>query len=129
MRAIDPPDFQIPGISQAILVADSGLVFLSGHVALGPDGVIGTDIPTQLEQIFKNMNVTLREAGTDFSNLVKLTIYVKDYDQSMLPAIRAVRNKYINVDRPPAATLLGVSALAFPELLIEVEAVARVAKP
>jgi len=70
--------------------------------------------------------VTLTEAGTDFNNVARLTIYVKDYDPDMLPSIREVRNKHINVESPPASTLIGVANLAFPELLIEVEAVARV---
>jgi len=126
MRTIDPPDFSLPGISQGMLVPAGNLLFLSGHVALGPSGIVGDTIEAQLEQIFKNLTVTLTEAGTDFNNVARLTIYVKDYDPDMLPSIREVRNKYINVESPPASTLIGVANLAFPELLIEVEAVARV---
>lgn len=126
MRAINPPGPQIPGISQAMLIPGGDLLILSGHIPLGPDGIVGDDLTTQLEQIFEKMAATLREAGADFSNVARLTIYVRDYHQDMLPTIRAVRDRYVNLECPPASALIGVAALAFPEILVEVEAIAGV---
>tara|TARA_R110000868_G_scaffold129885_4_gene339169 strand:+ start:118 stop:534 length:417 start_codon:yes stop_codon:yes gene_type:complete len=126
MRAINPPGPQIPGISQAMLIPGGDLLILSGHIPLGPDGIVGDDLTTQLEQIFENMAATLREAGADFSNVARLTIYVRDYHQDMLPTIRAVRDRYVNLESPPASALIGVAALAFPEILVEVDAIAGV---
>ncbi len=127
MRAINPPGYSVPGISQAMIVPNnSSLLVLSGHVALGPEGVIGADLASQLDQIFKSLLATLREAGADFRNVARLTIYVRNYDSKMLPTIRAIRERYINFQPPPASTLIGVAALAFPELLVEVEAIAAI---
>jgi enamine deaminase RidA (YjgF/YER057c/UK114 family) len=44
MRAINPHGPQVPNISQAMLVQNSGLLFLSGHVPMGPRGTVGTAI-------------------------------------------------------------------------------------
>ncbi|MEQ9447786.1 MAG: RidA family protein, partial [Rhodospirillaceae bacterium] len=91
MRAINPEGFQIPGISQGMVVPAGNLLFLAGHVSLGPNGIVGSDIAAQLTQIFENMKVTLAEADADFSHIARLTIYVRDYHPDMLPTIREVR--------------------------------------
>ena len=76
--------------------------------------------------IFKSLQATLREAGADFGNVARLTIYVRDYHPEMLPTIRTVRERYLKLEQPPASTLIGVAALALPDLLVEVEAIAAI---
>ena len=61
-----------------------------------------------------------------FDDVVKVNYYVKNLKTDMLPVIREVRNGYINTDHPPASTLVGVTALANDDYLLEVEAVAVV---
>ncbi|MCX4148859.1 Rid family hydrolase [Paraburkholderia madseniana] len=128
MRAINPAGQSIPQTSQAMLVSGDNLLFISGQVAYGAEGVIGSDLETQLNEAFKNLQTVLHEAGATFEHVVRLTIYVVDYDQSMLPTIRSVRGRYVNMERPPASTLLGVSALFLPGVLAEVEAVATISR-
>ncbi len=128
MRAINPPGPSIPGISQAMLVSGDSLLFLSGHLALGPEGIVGDDLATQLDQVFKNLRATLQEAGAEFTNVARLTIYVRDYNVEMLPTIREIRDRYVDAQRPPASAIIGVAALAFPDVLIEVDAIAAIAK-
>ena len=108
MRAINPPGPSIPGISQAMLVSGDSLLFLSGHLALGPEGIVGDDLATQLDQVFKNLRATLQEAGAEFTNVARLTIYVRDYNVEMLPTIREIRDRHA--------------------VLIEVDAIAAIAK-
>ena len=67
----------------------------------------------------KNLYNIVREAGMDSSNVVKMTIYY--LDPAYLPTIVAARNKYFGGDFRPASTAVGVSALARPQLLVEVE--------
>ncbi len=125
MHAIHPPGYAIPGISQAMFVpAGNGLLLLSGHTALQPDGTMGGDLATQLAQVFDNLRATLREAGGDFTHVARLTLYVRDYRADMLSVIRAVRDRYVDAKRPPASALIGVAALALPALLVEVDAIA-----
>jgi enamine deaminase RidA (YjgF/YER057c/UK114 family) len=72
--------------------------------------------------VFENIKTALATVGADFSHVVKLNIYVLDHTQ--LPILRAVRDRYINVDAPPASTLVEVRSLAQDDFLLEVEAIA-----
>ena len=127
MRAINPAGATIPGISQAMMVEEGRLLFLSGHVPLAQDGAIaGTGIEEQLRQVFTNMQETLRVANADFSNVVRLTIYVRDYRVEELGTIRAVRDEFVDETTPPASALIGVAALFREDVRVEIDAVAVV---
>ena len=124
LQAINPPGPGIPGLSQAVLVGQGRLLILSGHVPFGPNGLVGDTHEAQLAQVFENMSATLKAAGTDFSAVARLTIFVKNYSQELLPTIRAVRDRWVNADRPPASALIGVAELFISDALVEVDAIA-----
>lgn len=126
MRAINPSGPSVPGISQAMLVTGDNLLFLSGHIALGNTGIVGADLATQLDQVFQNLQTTLREAGAGFEHVVRIMVYVCDYMPSMLPTIRTVRDRYVNPQRPLASALIDVAALALPEIVVEIDAIAAI---
>ncbi len=102
------------------------LVFIAGQVALDAAGeVVGRgDYRAQSEQVFRNLDLALQSAGATFRDVVKLTYFVLDI--SHLPEVRAVRDRFIDPDHPPASTAVEVRRLFHPELLLEVEAVASV---
>ncbi|MNC97257.1 Endoribonuclease L-PSP [compost metagenome] len=56
--------------------------------------------------------------------MIKFGVFVTDI--SILPAVREVRNRYVDTERPPASTAVQVGALFRPGYLIEVEALAVV---
>lgn len=125
MRPINPPGSNIPGISQAMLVETGKLLLLSGHVPLDAEGkVVGSDLETQLHQVFGNIWNTLQAASADFTAVARITIYVRDYEPGQLSVIRAVRDRWVNADCPPASALVGVASLFHPDVLVEVDAVA-----
>ncbi len=125
LKPVNPEGVNIPGISQAMIVDSGKLMFLSGHVPMGADGKIkGATVAEQLEQVLANMERTLKAANADFSSLVRVTVYVKDYDVSKLAGIRKVRDKWLNMKNPPASALIGVKDLFVPNALVEVDAVA-----
>lgn len=125
MKIVNPAGVKIPGVSQAVVVESGKVMYLSGHVPMGADGKIaGKTIEEQLEQVLANMKRTLEAANTDFSSLVRVTIYVKGYDISKLEGIRKVRDKWLNMKQPPASALVGVAELFHPQVLVEVDAVA-----
>ena len=125
LRPINPPGSAIPGISQAMLVESARLLLLSGHVPFDETGkVVGDDLASQLDKVFANLLATLQAAGGDFSALARVTIYVRDYDPSQLPVIRAVRDRWIGKERPPASSLVGVASLFLPDVLVEIDAIA-----
>ena len=112
-----------PGYSQCVGVA--GMIFIAGQVALDADGkLVGPgDLAAQTEQVFKNLDLALRQSGGDISNIFKLTTYVIDI--AGLATFREVRDRHIPPGpNLPVSTLVQVSALARPEFLIEIEAVA-----
>jgi len=128
LTAINPVEVNIPNVSLATLVEGGKLLFLSGHVPLCPDGTIaGPSLEEQLEQTFQNLKLTLNAAGGDFSSLARITIYVRNLTNDDLLAVRTVRDRHIDLSRPPASALLGVADLYDPNVRVEIDAIAAVA--
>lgn len=127
MQAVNPADINIPNISQAILVESGKLLFLSGHVPLRQDGTLaGPELEDQLEQVFQNLKDTLQAANADFSNVARMTIYIRDLSSADLGTIRSVRDRHIDQSRPPASALIGVAALYDPAVRVEIDAGAAI---
>jgi enamine deaminase RidA (YjgF/YER057c/UK114 family) len=110
-----------PGYSHAV-TGRGRWVATAGQVALDDAGqLVGPNDPqAQARQVFANLGRALAAAGASFADVIKLNFYVTDI--TMLPAVRAVRDEYIDTARPPASTAVQVSALARPGLMIEIEA-------
>ena len=80
----------------------------------------------QARQVFENLKAALAAGGATFADVVKITIFV--LDMANLPALREIRDEYVNTERPPASTAVQVSRLAREEFLLEIEAVAALAR-
>jgi enamine deaminase RidA (YjgF/YER057c/UK114 family) len=101
--------------------ADAPVVFVSGQVALGREGEIPPAFAAQCTLAWSNLQRVLEAVGMGIADLVKLTVYmVRDED---LPTFREIRDTFL-AGHHPATTLVFVRALARPEWLIEIEAVA-----
>lgn len=102
------------------------LIFISGQVPLDSTGaLVGPgNFAAQARQVFRNLDQALRAADATFADVVKLTFYVTDVGN--LPALRQVRDEFVNPDAPPASTLAEVRRLFRDDVLLEVEAVAAV---
>lgn len=130
LQPVNPPGATIPHVSQAMRIDGGKLLLLSGHVPLRADGsVVEGSLEAQMEQVMRNLDATLRAAGSDFSHVARLTIYVRDFDPAQLPAIRAARDRWIDPKRPPASALVGVQALFQPDVRVEVDAIAVIPEP
>lgn len=113
------------GYSQVAEVpAGARLVFLSGQVPLDSAGnLVGAgDFKAQATKVFENLRAALAAEGFTFDNVVKLNFYLVDVAD--LPAVREVRDRFINPAHPPASTLAEVKGLFRPDVMLEVEAVA-----
>jgi enamine deaminase RidA (YjgF/YER057c/UK114 family) len=97
-------------------------LYVSGQVGTAPDGTIQQGITAQAEQCWKNIVAVLKNAGMDLGDVVKVTTFLtsKDY----IGPSREVRARYQVDNYRPASTLLVIDALATPDFLIEIEAVA-----
>jgi len=113
--------------SQAVRIetGDTALIFIAGQVAVDVAGdTVGVgDVAAQAEQVYKNIAAILAANGATFADVVKLNTYLVNIADR--PAIAEARGRYL-ADEPPASTLVAVNALAHPDFLIEIEAVAAV---
>ena len=130
IRRLNPSELGTPpGYSQVVDVRASRIIFIAGQTALDRDGaLVGKgDFAAQADQVFRNLSAALQSAGCDASNLVKLTVFVRDMGQ--LSTYREARNRFFGTVTPPAApavTLVEVSKLYGPDFLIEIEAIAAI---
>jgi 2-iminobutanoate/2-iminopropanoate deaminase len=97
-------------------------LFISGQVGVAPDGMLQPDFTTQLEQAMDNVEALLRAAGMTIADVVKANYYLTR--AADLPTLGQVRRRRWAKNEPEAVTVVVVSALARPEFLVEVEAVA-----
>ncbi|MEV1205103.1 RidA family protein [Microbispora rosea] len=112
----------------AVVPPGSRLVWTSGQVPIAADGTAAPagDWEAQTRLAMRNVGAALEAGGATWKDVFKLTIYV--VDTSALPVVRRVRDEFVDVDRPPASSLVRVAGLFRPDLLIEIEAVAAVGK-
>jgi len=116
------------GFSQGWMVEGArSLIVVSGQVAVDADGrPVGTepqDFEAQVRQVFENLGQVLAKAGASIDDIVKLNVYLTD--MSKVADYGRIKAAYIT-GAQPASTAVGVTALAMPGLMIEVEATAVV---
>lgn len=114
------------GYTHVTVTSAGRLIHISGQVAKNAAGnVVGrNDFGAQTEQVFENLRIALLEVGASFSNIVKLVSYVVDLSPDRAAIVRTLRSHYLDPNALPAATMVGITSLASPDLLIEIEAVA-----
>lgn len=103
--------------------AGSRFVYTAGQVGVDKDGNFGDDFESQAKLAYGNIEAILKDAGMGFENVVKMTTFLINPDDG--PKMRDIRKSFLK-DVCPPHTLLYVSRFAYPEFLIEVEAVAAV---
>lgn len=125
LRFINPSTLpQSAGYTHVVEATGARTIYISGQVALDAAGnVVGPgDMRAQAQQVFTNLQAALEAAGASFDDVAKLTFFV--LDASQMPAVREVRDLYINLAQPPASSAVEVRRLVRDEYLIEVEAIA-----
>lgn len=108
-------------ISQGFVAGD--FIFLSGQAAIDKTGnLIGIDdFDAQAGQVMANIDELLAAAGATLDNIVKVTIYLTD--MSNFDKILTLRERYFKAPYP-ADTIVEVTSLALPELMIEIDVTA-----
>lgn len=122
LRLLTAPGQKIPGVSGSAQT-QSGLLFLSGHVPVTADNKVPLGLEKQLELAFKNLNDTLQHAGSSPENIVRMTLYVRNYRPEQLATIRKIRDRWLK-GHEPASALIGVETLFRQDVLVEIDAVA-----
>jgi enamine deaminase RidA (YjgF/YER057c/UK114 family) len=117
-----------PAFSQVVTASGRRTIYTAGQVSIDARGApVGAgDLAEQAAQALRNVGLALAAAGASYSDVVKITTYVVNYKPEHRAVISKARATFIPSEKPPASTLVGVAALAMPEWLVEIEAVAVV---
>lgn len=125
LRASNPPTVAPPmgPYSHSIQVpANARWLVTAGQIGVRPDGTIPDGFEAQHEQVWLNTMALLADAGMGPEDIVRLNVFSTDPDG--LKFVRAHRERFLSPDHTPASTWVVVSALATPELLVEMETIA-----
>lgn len=111
----------------AVRTSGKHTVYLSGQVPLDEQGnCVGVgDFDTQVHQVYRNLTTILDSLGVGWEAVAMMHMYIVDYTPERYARLREIRAEYLG-DILPAATVLGVTALALPEFDVEVELVVDV---
>jgi enamine deaminase RidA (YjgF/YER057c/UK114 family) len=114
------------GFSQIVTATGRKMVFISGQTAWDErkDIVGGDSVLEQARQAFRNLEKAMEAVGGTLKDIVALRIYIVDYQAECGTAVGTVLREVFSSEKRPASTWIGVSALADPEFLIEIEATA-----
>ena len=123
------PEYRSP-FSAAFAVEDARLLMFSGcgpipiyhahpHDPVAEAEWLAGGIREQTEKTFANIGAILDAAGADFSQIVKLNIYLTD--MSGQNVVNEISAQHFDPANPPPRTLVGVTELAHPGMLIEIE--------
>ena len=126
-RAINPWRWQDDyGFVQAKEITGAkSLLICSGQTPNDAEGIAqhAGDMGAQIALAFDNVETVLKQAGWQVSDIVQIRYYTLDVDR-FLEESGALMARLEAAGCKPASTLLGVSRLAFPDLLVEIEVLA-----
>jgi enamine deaminase RidA (YjgF/YER057c/UK114 family) len=108
-----------------IVSGASRTLYCAGQTATNGEGKPqhAGDMGAQMALCLDNLDAVLRHAGMELADVVKLTIYATDVDR-LFQNYGVLMGRLAPAGATPATTVLGVSRLALPELMVEIEAVA-----
>lgn len=101
------------------------LIFTSGQIPLNPatGEIIGTTIEEQTEQVFKNIQAILEEAGSSFDKVLKTTVFIKDMND--FAKMNGIYANYFSEGSYPSRSAVEVARLP-KDVLVEIETIAYV---
>ena len=125
MHEIQVIEADIQPMFSADAIRFGDLLFVSGCVPMDADGTIVApgDLAAQTRRTLENLGTVLRAAGTDFEHVIKTTVFITDISRK--PETYDVRREFFGT-RPPASTMVEVSALDGEGITIEIDAIAAI---
>ena len=120
---INPKKIHDPlGYTHITIPKGKKMIFISGQVAWDKDyNVVDEgDLAKQTDMVYQNLEHALNEVGATWDHIVKTTVYTTMPTEYEI--FGAATAKYFGETAPPAQTIVGVTGLALPEFLVEIEA-------
>lgn len=127
-QLVNPPELHpAPGFSHIAIATGTTIVHLAGQVALDQQfGVVGgDDLGEQTKAAMRNLGLALEAAGATWDDVVRRTIYT--LQPTEYETITAAIDEVTGGADHPAQTIVGITGLAVPGLLIEIECTAVLA--
>lgn len=125
--AVNPVTWsQEMGFNQGeVISGETRTLYISGQTAMSKDGrpEHDGDVEAQLALAVANLEAVLAEAGMSMENLVRLNVYTTDVD-AMFPHYGVLVGKLGAAGVAPTTTMLGVTRLAIPGQMVELEGTA-----
>lgn len=108
--------------SQAII--HNNIVYCSGQIPLDPETmeIVGEDATSQAKKVMSNLSEVLKEAGSDFSKVIKCSIFLDSMDD--FGAVNEVYGSYFDAD-PPARETVAVQTLP-KNVMVEISCIAYI---
>ena len=113
--------YEWPSYSQVVRVDNT--IYVSGQVGMDEQGKLESGFEAQALKAFENMDLVLKSVGASFKDVVKLNGYFKSYLENR-EKYHEIRSRFFSPPLPAATNIQ--ATLAFPEVLLELEAVAVV---
>ena len=112
------------GFSQVVVASGAKTVFISGQTAWDVNKkIVGRSLGEQTRQALRNVKAAVEAAGGNLRDIVALRIYIVHRAEQNLESVGSALREVFATD-PPTSTWIGVSSLAVPDFLIEIEATA-----
>ena len=120
---LNPPGVHPPQADYSHAARVGNTLYIAGQVALDPQGnLVGRgDAEAQAEQCIRNIEAIVTHFGGTLSNVMKMTTYITNW--GFRPLVAKPRDRLFSAPYP-ASTLVVISALASPDFLVEIEAIA-----
>jgi len=113
--------YEWPSYSQVVRVGNT--IYVSGQTGVNEQGKMENGFEAQALKAFENMGLALKSVGASFKDVVKLNGYFRNYTENR-EKYHEIRSRFFSPPLPAATNVQ--ASLAFPEMLLEVEAVAVV---
>ena len=112
------------GFSQIVVASGRRTAFISGQTAWDAQKRLlgGGSLLEQARQALRNVQAATEAVGGTLRDIVALRIYIVNYQAESAEALGGALREFFSQGNPPASTWIGVSALAVPDFLIEIEA-------
>lgn len=125
IERIDPPQLApVPGATHITVASGGRIIHIAGQTGVDQTGTaVGRSHGQQAAQALRNLRTAVEAADAALSDIARLTIYVVDYTQEVFESIVGAAIEVLGEEYPvTAATLVGVSSLWQPDLVIEIDA-------
>ncbi|SVE25660.1 uncharacterized protein METZ01_LOCUS478514 [marine metagenome] len=125
IERINPKGLSEPqGYSQIVTTQGGKLIHLAGQGGIGDDGTVPENLEDETKLMFEKIAIGLNAVGATAADVVRIVVYIVDLGNiNPMPVYEGIRS-FFPEGYKPVSTILGVTALALPEMKVEIDVTA-----